>query len=69
MQIPEIIADLQRSGLTQVQIAERAGLAQSTVSQLASGARGKRVSVQTSDALMAVWRAVCARRADPHEVA
>jgi len=55
MDIPAIIADLRRGGLTQAQIAAGAGIAQSTVSQLGSGARGKRPSAQTVDALRLLW--------------
>jgi predicted transcriptional regulator len=62
LQIPEVIADLQRAGLTQVDIAERTGLAQSTVSQLSTGARGKRTSIQTASVLYELWRAVCQDR-------
>lgn len=62
MDIRKVIGQLQAAGLTQVEIAERAGLAQSTVSGLFTGARGKRVSLQTAEALHRLWMQVCGRR-------
>lgn len=62
MQIADIIADLRAAGLTQQQIAARAGIAQSTVSQLSTGARGKRTSYETASVLTLLWTEVCGRR-------
>ncbi|WP_223996488.1 helix-turn-helix domain-containing protein [Burkholderia gladioli] len=46
MNAQTLIADLMRSGLTQMEIERRSGVDQSTVSGLYTGKRGKRVSYE-----------------------
>lgn len=46
MNAQAMIADLMRSGLTQMEIERRSGVDQSTVSGLYTGKRGKRVSYE-----------------------
>lgn len=52
MNIPYILSELQRAGLTQTQIANAIGLKQPTVSEMASGKAGtKRPSYQVISGL------------------
>lgn len=54
-----IISNLQASGLTQVQIAEAAGISQAHVSDLMNGRRGKRVSFDIGRRLEALHAKRC----------
>lgn len=65
MQVSKLIADLRGAGLKQTEIALRAGIAQSTVSELGSGQRGKRIGYDTAKALLALWAEVCGKRDRP----
>jgi len=59
MNMQTIVADLLKTGLTQVQLAALANCSQSTVSSLYRGARGKRVSKCLADQLMIVHERYC----------
>ncbi|MEK6418446.1 MAG: hypothetical protein V4801_02500 [Burkholderia gladioli] len=54
MNAQALIADLMRSGLTQMEIERRSGVDQSTVSGLYTGKRGKRVSYEVVSKLSAL---------------
>ena len=54
MNAQTLIADLMRSGLTQMEIERRSGVDQSTVSGLYTGKRGKRVSYEVMSKLTAL---------------
>ncbi|MDV7397456.1 helix-turn-helix transcriptional regulator, partial [Arthrospira platensis SPKY1] len=55
----DIITSLVRSGMTQVQIAEAAGISQAHVSDLMNGRRGKRVSFDIGRRLEALHAKRC----------
>lgn len=61
MDWPSILKDLSARGLTQQQIAERCGVAQGTVSDLARGAT-KDPAFQFGQALLALHKSTAPRR-------
>ncbi|MET3448299.1 helix-turn-helix domain-containing protein [Ralstonia sp.] len=64
MKAQDIIARLRAFGLTQLEIARRSGMAQTTVSHLGTGLRGKRTSYETVRRLTELLSEVEAERAD-----
>ncbi|MEK7916619.1 hypothetical protein [Burkholderia contaminans] len=66
MNAQTLIADLMRSGLTQMEIERRSGVDQSTVSGLYTGKRGKRVSYEVMSKLTALHDEVCASSSAAH---
>jgi transcriptional regulator with XRE-family HTH domain len=59
MNCKKMIYDLEESGLTQTQIADRIGSSQGYVSDLKTGRRGKRISLETGQKLQDLWKSRC----------
>lgn len=60
----QLISELQATGLTQTQLSERTGLAQSAISELATG-KTTEPKWTTGDKLKALHKKLCRRRIVP----
>lgn len=58
----QAIADLESTGLTQVEIGQAVGCSQSQVSDLKTGRRGKRLNYDVGLKLQKLWESRCKQK-------